>query len=502
MTVKPLSPSYNDSISPFSHDLYVKNLIRFSKESAMKLNVQTVIFLAITFITEVHSRSFAQDAGRIKSRPNVLIIVADDLNADLGCYGNQVVKTPHIDRLAARGVRFEHAYCQGTVCNSSRASIFSGLHPLTTNVLDNETSWPDRLVNCEYMPAYFQQSGYFTASLGKVLDHKRVPEQPYWDHEVKEWGKSPDEDQIYRQGRLYSDSPGSMFWAELKGTDETTPDGEIALKAVQLLHDRRNSDQAYFIAVGFRRPHTPYAVPRKYFDLYEPERIQIPEVPQGYSETLPPGVKDWKPFAGGPDETKHAIAAYYACISFVDEQVGRVLNVVDELDLWQDTVVMFISDHGYHTGHNGLWHKGWLFEQTTRTPMIVAAPHRPAGVCRRIVEFVDIYPTLAELCGLEPQAALAGESFVPLLEDPQAEWNRNALSSTAVLDEENRRLFLGKSVRNTAYRYTEWDGGNEGKELYSFADDSAGLRNRADDPSLATIRQKMREQLHAMCEGL
>lgn len=455
----------------------------------------TAMFLAMA----CNSCLSAKESQQQPPSPNVLLIVSDDLNTDLGCYGNNIVKTPNIDRLAARGLRFEHAYCQGTVCNSSRASIFSGLRPLATNVLDNETPWPDRLPGSEYMPAYFQQLGYFTATLGKILDHKRVPEQPYWDHEVREWGKYPEEDQILKQGRFYPGSPGSMFWAQLNNFDEITPDGEIALKAAKLLESRKDSEKPFFIAVGFRRPHTPYAAPRKYFDLYSPEQIQVPEIPNGYRKTLPPGVTDLKPFVGGLEETKRAIAAYYACISFVDNQVGLLLQTMDEQDLWDNTVVVFISDHGYHTGHNGLWHKGWLFEQTTRTPMIFVTPHGSSGVCERVVEFVDIYPTFAELCGQLPPAALAGTSLVPLLNSPEQKWEKNAFSSTAVLDENNRQLFVGNSVRTSDYRYTEWDEGKQGEEFYSFADDPQGLMNRANDPTFTKQRQELREMLHSMC---
>ncbi len=467
----------------------------------MRLPFIAVAVVPLVFVASFNSFTSAKDDGLRPKPPNILFIVSDDLNTDLGCYGNQIVKTPNIDRLAARGIRFDRAYCQGTVCNSSRASIFSGLYPLATDVLDNETPWPSRLPNLELMPAYFQNIGFLTATFGKILDHKRVPNQPYWDHEVREWGKSPDDDEILEQGRLYPGSPGSMFWAQVKGPDERTPDGQVAVKAGQLLEDWAGKDQPFFVAAGFRRPHTPYAVPSKYFELYPPAEMQIPKVPHGYRDTLPPGVMDVKPFVAGPEETKRAIAAYYACITFVDAQVGVLLEAMDKQGLWEDTVVIFISDHGYHTGHNGLWHKGWLFEQTTLTPMIVVTPKGSAGACKRVVELVDLYPTLAELCGQKPPAALPGKSLVSLLKNPTKDWEKSALSSAGVLDAENQQLFVGHSVRTADYRYTEWDGGKQGVEFYSFADDPQGLINRADDAQFSDERAKLSELLHSMCES-
>ena len=458
--------------------------------------------LKLTSVFLIAASGFlAQAVGYSESRPNILLIVSDDLNTDLGCYGNQIVKTPNIDRLASRGVRFDNAYCQGTVCNSSRASIFSGLRPSTTDVLDNDTPWPKQLPNLQYMPAYFQQQGYFTATFGKILDHKRVPEQPYWDQEVKEWGKYPDEDQILQQGRLYPGSPGSVFWAKVKGPDAITPDGEMAVEAVKMLEQQAEQEQPFFAAVGFRRPHTPFAVPSKYFDLYSPDAMQLPVVPDGYRETLPSGITELKPFTGGKEEAKQALAAYYACISYVDSQVGVLLQAVDRLKLWDNTVVIFISDHGYHTGHNALWYKGWLFEQTTLTPTIVAAPGYASGACQRVVELLDLYPTLVDFAGQKPLAALPGTSLLPLLKNPQAPWHRNAVSSIGVLDADHRRIFVGHSIRTADFRYTQWDQGKQGVELYNLANDAQGLNNLVEDSRYADKRAKLQVLLHQALES-
>ncbi len=446
------------------------------------------------------------DPRQERCPPNILLIVADDLNTALGCYGHPVVKTPHIDRLASRGVRFERAYSQATICSPSRASIFSGLRPHTTGVLDNETSWPDPLPDLTYLPAYFQNLGYFTATFGKVLDHKRVPEQPYWNMEVPEWGKYPRADRILEQAPFYPGSTGSMFWAKLKGSDAGTPDGEMARRAVRLLEQRTGSEVPLLAAVGFRRPHTPYAVPEKYFDLYPPQRLSLPVARADDVARIPPGAEDVKPFRGNRDDALRALGAYYACVSYVDAQVGVLLAALDALEMWDDTVVVFVSDHGYHTGHLGRWHKGWLFEQTARVPLIVAAPGKRSGACARIVELLDLFPTLVELCGENPPSALEGRSFACLLDaclldDRHHPWDKMALTTIGCLDADDRRTYVGHSVRTEDWRYTEWDGGKRGVELYRFSDDPKGVRNIARDPHHADTMGDLRQRLNLMVDA-
>ena len=435
------------------------------------------------------------DQGNHATRLNVLLIVIDDLNTALGCYGDTVASTPHIDRLAARSIRFERAYCQGPACNASRASIFSGMRPHRIGVLDNETPWPSRLQDSAYLPEFFQQRGYYTATFGKVLDHKRVPKQPYWDMEFREWGKNPPEEQILERGNLFPGSTGSMYWAKLKDQDEVTPDGEVARRAAQLLADRQGKNKPFLGAVGFRRPHTPFAAPKRYFDLYSPENLTLTFTPEGYEKTLPPGSILRKPFGGGLDDSLRALAAYYACVSYVDAQVGVLLEALDRSALWDDTIVIFLSDHGYHTGHQGRWHKGWLFEQTTRVPLIIAGPNVKAGVCRQIVELIDLFPTLVDLCGMQPSAVLEGKSLTPLLKDPDHRWDNLALTSVGYLDENERRTYVGHSLRTQDYRYTEWDAAAQGIEFYAFANDPQGENNLARDPAQADTIASLRLRL-------
>jgi uncharacterized sulfatase len=450
--------------------------------------------LAAILLAAVGNDSLAHNAT--STRPNVLLIVIDDLNTDLGCYGHPSVQTPHIDRLASRGIVFQHAYCQGPVCNSSRASIFSGLRPHTTGVLDNETPWPVTLPAPGYLPQHFRARGYFTATFGKILDHKRVPDQPFWDVEVPEWDKHPSDSQILRRGDFFRDSGGSMYWAQLKGPDAATPDGSIARQAAELMRERAATEEPFLIAVGFRRPHTPYAAPAKYFERYRPEEMAVPEVPLGYRDTLPPGAKqEFSAFRGDDEEARAALHAYHACISFVDAQAGVLFDALDHLRLWDNTVVVLLSDHGYHTGHQGKWHKGWLFEQTTRSPLIIAAPHRAAGRCPRIVELLDIYPTLCALGGEVPPDALAGESLAGLLDNPVGPWDRAAVTSVRCLDQENRPVYLGHSLRTSDFRYTQWDEGRQGTELYDMRRDPPGNQNLSADSRMAGTQARLQAQL-------
>ena len=446
-----------------------------------RLNSLRRIFVCVALLAFVIQPVIA--AGRSRSargpkiKPNVLFIISDDLNTSLGCYGHPLVKTPHIDRLATRGVRFDLAYCQAPVCNPTRASCFSGLLPETIGVLDNKTSWPDRLENSQYMPRYFREQGYFTGTIGKVLDHGRVPKQPFWDLEIPEWGKHPESSQIVEQGGVPSEI--STYWAPLNVEDEATGDGDVARRATVALEQLSGKQQPFFLAVGFRRPHAPYAAPSRYFDQYPLESIALPQEPPGHLKSILPAAKNGLIYNSA--RAIQTLRAYYACISFMDAQVGILLEMMDQLGLWENTIVVFVSDHGYHTGHHGMWHKQTLFEQGARVPLIVAAPGKRGNVaCRRLVEILDLYPTLTDYCGLETPEALEGTSLVPLLEDPQRPWKPAAVTIEGrIVKATGKRTVTGHSVRTERYRYTEWDGGQQGIELYDHATDPQEFVNLA-----------------------
>ncbi|MGB2824203.1 MAG: sulfatase [Phycisphaerae bacterium] len=413
---------------------------------------------------------------------NVLFIVVDDLNHSLGCYGHGVAKSPNIDRLAARGVRFERAYCQFPVCNPSRSSFLTGLRPETTGVLDNLTPLLSKLPQAVTLPRWFRKHGYFTARVGKVFHGAAaMGDSRAWDEALDPRGTPAG-----RKGQGRNLTAGAVKWCRwlaAEGGDEDQADGLVAAEAVRLLERKR--DKPFFLAVGFHKPHDPFIAPKRYFDLYPLDRMAPPKVPPGRTADLPLAISSpWKrSFDEFTDrERREFMRAYFAGVSFMDAQVGKVVGALDRLKLAGRTIVIFFSDHGYHLGERGWWNKNTLFEHSCRSPLIVATPGmKDRGVCGKgcpgIVEFLDLFPTLTDLCGLPTPAGLEGRSFRRLLADPSAPGKEAAFTVV------KRGSVLGRSVRTDRWRYTEWDGGKEGTELYDHREDPGEYRNLAADPT-------------------
>ncbi len=426
-------------------------------------------------------------------RLNVLFIVSDDLNNSLGCYGNPIVKTPNVDRLAARGVRFDRAYVQTALCNPSRVSFLSGLRPDTTGVHDLKTPTRTNLKDHVFLPQCFRNAGYYAAKVGKVYHTGDGFEDPAsWDVDIREWGKSPKPDQVAQSGSAkgYRES---WQWMKLNIPDAETPDATVARKAVEIMEKTRPADKPFFMGVGFRRPHVPYSAPAKYFDMYPPEKMRAPDEPLDHLKSIPRAALTYDPKKPDmpPEKTREGIAAYYACITFMDAQLGVLLDALDRNHLWDKTVIVFIGDHGYHLGeHGGMWHKQSNFEESARTPMIIVAPGKKANAASpRPVEFLDLYPTLAQLAGLPVPKGLQGVSLVPLLEDPKRAWDRPAFTQI------RREEFMGRSVRTERWRYVEWDDGKQGVQLYDHDRDPKEYVNLALDPKHAETVQAMKKLL-------
>ncbi len=434
-------------------------------------------------------------------RYNVLFIIADDLNNALACYGHPVVRTPNIDRLAAKGRRFDRAYNQFPLCNPSRASFLTGLRPDHTRVYDNAVHFRENVPDVVTLPECFCKHGYFTARVGKLF-HYGVPTQigtsglddpQSWDLVVNPRGRDKDEeDKIFSlvQGKF----GGALSWLSADGADEEQTDGIGAAEAVRLLEQHQKD--RFFLAVGFYRPHTPYVLPHRYFQMYPPDRVPLPQIPQGYFDTIPPpAIATLSREEREIDEglKRQAIQAYLASITFMDAQCGKVLDALERLGLADNTVVVMTSDHGYHMHEHGLWQKRSLFEEATRVPLIIAVPGmKDAGKpTQGIVEMVDLYPTLVELCGLPKPAHLDGQSMVPLLDDPALPGKPYAV--TQVLRQSRKDVFQGYSVRTPRWRYTEWDGGKRGVELYDYETDPAEMRNLGDDPQFADVRAELKK---------
>jgi len=463
----------------------------------------TLLLLAAMLSTALNDAGAASPASPL----NVLLIVTDDMNNDLGCYGHPRVLSPHIDRLAKRGMRFDRAYCQVTVCNPSRVSMLSGLRPDKTKVYTLTEKTRSHLGNWVMLPEYFRQQGHWTVQVGKIYHTKEGYEDPRsWDVEVREFGKRPPAEEIIKTKN--PDGPGehSNDWAWLKTPDEQTPDGIVARRAVQMMTTALEEGKPFFLGAGFRRPHAPFAAPSAYFDLYPLSSIDLPApVSAGYYDHLPAAAINYP----APDqplsalEQRELIAAYYACNSFVDAQVGVLLDAVDTLELWENTVIVFVSDHGYHLGdHGGFWHKLSLFEESARVPLIVYAPAMKAAgkSTQHLVELIDLYPTLVALAGLPERENLDGINFAPVLDDPTAPTKSAAFSlvsrsSQAEANHARQMSYAGRSVRTANWRYTEWDGAPRAAEMYDHQSDPRELVNLADQPHSAPTRHRLRQLL-------
>ncbi|HKQ78883.1 MAG TPA: sulfatase [Blastocatellia bacterium] len=447
--------------------------------------------------------SRASQPARSAGKPNVLFIAADDLNNDLGCYGHPMVKSPNIDRLAARGVRFDRAYNQFPLCSPSRASLMTGLRPDTTQVYDLQKHFRSVLPDVVTLSQLFQRNGYVAARVGKIYHYGNpgqigtdgLDDPKSWNHVVNPRGVDKDEETVLTNHTPNRGLGSSLSLYASPAADEEHTDGKVASETIKLLE--QSEGQPFFIAAGFYRPHCPYIAPKKYFDLYPIEKIAAPHfsadelsnIPQAALWTNPPH------FGAGAQAQREAIQAYYASISFLDANVGRLLDALDRLRLTDNTLIVFWSDHGYLLGQRGQWMKQSLFEGSARNPLIIAGPGvAKGGASRRTVELVDLYPTLADLCGLaEAPKNLAGRSLRPLLKNPNAKWDKAAI--TQVQRGAGQDAFMGYSVRNERWRYTEWDKGKRGVELYDEANDPRETRNLANDPKYAKIAAAMKKLL-------
>jgi uncharacterized sulfatase len=462
-----------------------------------------ILTLGCIFLLALAAPLSAADGTSALSSPakkNALLIISDDLTTTaLGCYGQPLGCSPNVDKFAARAVRFDHAYCQYPLCNPSRCSFMTGRRPDTTRVHDNGVNFRSNLPDVVTIPQHFQNAGYFAARVGKIY-HYGVPDQigtnglddgRSWNEVVNPRGRDKDEEADvinFTKGRGLG---ASLAWLETEGDGSDHTDGKIADACIKLLEEHK--DKPFFIACGFFRPHVPCAASQNFFKLYPLEKIMLPKEPD-HMAGIPPAALTTKPLNYGldPEKLKIFTRAYFASTSLMDAQTGKVLAAVDRLKLADNTVIVFISDHGWCLGEHGQWQKMLLFEEVARVPMIIYDPAGKANgkTCTRPVELVDLYATLAELCGLPAPAGVEGPSLKPLLEDPAAEWDHPAFTQV-VHGPKN----TGRSVRTERWRYTEWDGGKKGVELYDQQEDPKEYHNLAKDPQHAKTVAKLKKLL-------
>ena len=428
-------------------------------------------------------------------KQNVLFIAADDLSCALACYGDPIAQTPHLDRLAATGVCFLKAYNQLPLCNPTRASVMTGLRPDTIKVYDLDRHFRDEVPNAVTLSQQFMKHGWWAGRVGKVY-HYNVPasigtdgfdDPPSWQKTVNPIGRDKTDESLIFNAEPHRKISAALSWLAADGKDEEQTDGMIATEAIRLMEEHKKDP--FFIAAGFFRPHTPFVAPKKYFDMYPLEEMRLPFAPSDDREDIPTAAFAHNcpiPHYGLDELTcRKAMQAYYACVSFIDAQVGRMLTALNRLGLAENTVVVFWSDHGYHLGeHNGIWQKRTLFEQGAKAPLIIRNPVSKGNgqACRRIVEFIDIYPTLTELARIKTPKQVEGRSLVPLLQNPLSEWNGFAI--TQVLRPSDNRLakpVMGRSIRTERWRYSDWAEGKNGVELYDHYADPMEFNNLAEN---------------------
>jgi iduronate 2-sulfatase len=446
--------------------------------------------------------------------PNVLFLMSDDLNNFLGCYGDPRARTPNIDRLAARGVLFERAYCSFPLCGPSRNSLLTGLCPNSTGILANAQIFRQTIPAQVSMPQAFRQAGYFAGRIGKLY-HYNVPnsigtnghdDPGSWEMELNPAGV----DRLEEQPHIFSLTPGqfggTLSWYASPKSDEHHTDGIMAENAEWVLERcAKKSERPFFLAVGFYRPHTPYVSPKHpYFEYYPEQEMPVVQgVQEDQADIPPPGLGSYKKEQDKlTDELRRqCVQAYYASISFMDAQVGRVVNALDRLGLADNTIIVFTSDHGYHMGEHGLWQKMSLFEESARVPLLIVAPREAAkgGVAKSPVSHLDIFRTLAELCGVRAPDNVQGQSLVPMLRDPAVPGRGWALTqvSRGGGARANAQRYFGYSLRTPRWRYTEWDEGRQGHELYDHDTDPRELTNLAKDPAHARTMEELSQQLGA-----
>lgn len=440
--------------------------------------------LIALFVTLCAGLSFAGEP------PNILFLAIDDLNDWVGCMGGHPqVKTPNIDRLAERGVLFSNAHCQSPVCNPSRASLMTSLYPSTSGVyfLSPDLEQSPVASKSKHLPHRFQDEGYYVTGAGKLYhgsqNNKYMP-----NYGGGFGGAGP------RPKKKLTSFPGHPLWdwGPYPERDDQMPDYKVASWAEEQL--AKQVDRPLWLGVGFSRPHVPQYAPQKWFDMYPLEEVMLPKTRTGDLADLPQYAVDitrlehvapTHQWVLENDEWKELVQSYLACVSFVDAQVGRVLDALDDSVYSENTYIVMFTDHGFHLGEKERWAKRSLWEDGARTPMIIAGPGiKPGQICRKPVELIDIYPTLLELAGLQPDPLHEGQSLVPLLEDPDADWSHLARTSFGPGN---------YAIVSQWYRFIQYNDGSE--EFYDHRKDPNEWHNMIDNPEYKRAITRHRKQV-------
>ena len=444
-----------------------------------------------------------------RKNPNILFIAVDDLRPELACYGEEQIVSPNIDRLTQEGIRFNRSHCNVPVCGASRASLLTGVRPLWDRFVTYDDYADKHLPGHLSLPRYLKQNGYITLSRGKVYHHR--------DDDLAGWSETPWFPTGNWQGwQAYIDPKSEIIdnprdgqpsriagpaWESPDVEDSAYPDGKIAEKAVDDLHGLAQKDQPFFLAVGFLKPHLPFNAPKKYFDLYDRDKIELadnPYIPRDAPrESIHNSGELRNGYIGVPESTplpddyaRRLVHGYQACVSYTDAQIGKLLNTLDQLGFTDNTVVILWGDHGWNLGEHTMWCKHNNYETSLRAPIIVKAPWIKGGkVSNALVEFVDIYPSLVELCGLPVPEHCEGSSFVPLMKNPERKWKQAVFS----------RWIKGDTITTERFQYTQWraekDGPVTARMLYDHDRDPDENVNVAESPEYKEHVDKLADML-------
>jgi len=435
---------------------------------------------------------------------NVLFIIADDLNCALGAYGDSLAITPNIDKLAKMGVIFGNAHVQYPLCGPSRVSLMTGLYPDQTKSKKLRLYVRQTIPDVVTMGQKFRKENYHSVRVGKIY-HYHNPrdigtaghDDSYtWDRTVNPYGRDKIEEYKLNGLKPKLDG-GTLSWLQADGSDEEQTDGIGATETIEFLDEFSKSGENFFLAFGLYRPHVPFVAPKKYFDLYDINDFKVPKSTDDYLNTIP------KPAAISvrrkkeqvdldPDLAKKIKHAYYATTSFMDAQIGRVLDKLKETGLDKNTIVVFTSDHGYHLGEHGHWQKQTLFEDGTRVPLIIAGPgiKNNNEIINNPVELVDLYPTIMDLVQMQTPKFVSGKSMVPLLENSENIVRKSALTELQI--NTGNGIAQGYSIKTNRYRLSQWEyRGGKQYELYDHFSDKSELNNLAEYSDYQKIKDSL-----------
>jgi iduronate 2-sulfatase len=469
-------------------------------------NRSTLLTIAITISSLMFSACSEKQPEQQK--PNILFIAVDDLRTELNCYGEQHMHTPNIDRLAAQGTLFERAYCQQAVCAPSRNSLMTGLRPDALGIYDLQTFFREKVPGVITLPQHFINNGYHAEGMGKIYHtgHGNSDDSLSWS--IPRWNMREKIGQLEKITRgdtvgLERDFPMinglKLPWYSSPQPEEHMTDAMVAAHAVERIAALK--DSAFFLAVGFVKPHLPFVAPKKYWDLYDPDQIQIPErkVPGGMPEVALHNFGELRKYHGIPaegpldDETsRNLIHGYYASVSMIDAQVGKLLDALEENGLMDNTIIVLWGDHGWKLGDYGGWCKHTNMEMDVNAPLIFSAPGMNQGQSTQsLAEFVDIYPTLCDLAGLDKPSHLEGQSLLPIIQNPLAEVNKVAISQYPrgqSLGYDQKSELMGYSIRTNRYRFTRWQKYENPDEVVALElYDHSALKTA--EVNLATLQQ-------------